>query len=475
PHDLPLEAAVLGAALLEARALRKALELLADPDIFYQPGNRLIWEAARTVFQAGQQVDMLTVMRQLREAGTLETAGGIQAIHQLTSKVTGGANIEAHIRILQQLYGRRLTMQAGRKLLTMAADDTVDMFDLFADAQNDLSRLTRAISTKRTVTAASLYDETIEQIARACATSGLTGIPTGWHDLDQLTGGWPPGHLILLAARPGMGKTTAALSFARQAALEFGRRVLFVSLEMPARELMVKLVATEANRTTFELAHGKLLGGVSEAYEIGATAHRVKSDRLLIDPSSSLTVGQLRARAAELKAEPAGLDMIFVDYVQLFKADSKGLSREEQVAEVSRGLKALALELDLPVMALAQLNRKAEERGDKRPQTSDLRESGQLEQDADVIIFPWRGEIYGIEHYDQADKNSPPMPTAGTVLLDFAKHRNGPVGEVILRCDIARGHFADLPEPAWTWKPPQERPVADHTLTTASQFEEEPA
>ena len=272
--------------------------------------------------------------------------------------------------------------------------------------------------------------------------------PPGWAALDRLTGGWQPGNLILLAARPAMGKTTAALAFARQAAVQFGRRVLVVSLEMPARELMVKLVATEANRTTFELAHGKLRGGAAEAYEIGASAHRVKSDRLLIDPSSSLTVGQLRARAAELKAEPAGLDMVIVDYVQLVKADTRNLSREEQVAEVSRHLKALALELDIPVMALTQLNREAEKRTDKRPQASDLRESGQLEQDADLILFPWRGQVYGLDYYDQPDPTIPPLPTANTILFDLAKHRNGPVGEVILGCDIARGLLWDLQDPA---------------------------
>ncbi len=385
---------------------------------------------------------MLTVMNKLRELGKLDQAGGPTYLYQLTHRVTSAANIEYHCRVLQQLYARRLTQQAARQLLAQAADEQVDPLELFADAQNTLTRLTRSISTRRAVTAASLYDETIEGIARACSSGGLTGIPTGWPALDGLTGGWQPGNLILLAARPAMGKSMAALAIARQAALFAGRRVLFVSLEMPARELMIRLVATEVGISNFKLSHGHLEGGRAEAYDIGASAHRVKSDRLLIDPSAALTVGQLRARAAELKAEPAGLDLLIVDYVQLLKPDLKRSSREEEVADVSRHLKALALELEIPVIALAQLNREAEKRADKRPQTSDLRESGQLEQDADVIIFPWRGEVYDIAEY--ADGTA----TAHTILLDFAKNRNGPAGEVILGCDVARGRIWDLQGPA---------------------------
>lgn len=445
PHDVKLETAVLGAAILEAPALRKALELLPDEQVFYRPEHIAIWQALRALFHAGQQIDMLTVVQQLRTVGKLEAIGGPAAVLKLTERITSGANIEAHSRLLQQLYARRLTQQAARQLLAGASDDTIDPLELYAEAQNTLTRLTRSLSVRKAHTAADLYDATFQQITTACTTAGLTGIPTGYQDLDQLTGGWKPGNLILLAARPGMGKTTAALAFARNAAVQFSRRVLFVSLEMPEGELMMKLVASEVNRTTFELSHGKLGFSLDEKMDAVATIYNdaltLQTDRLIIDPSSSLTTGQLRARAAELKAEPAGLDLVIIDYVQLLKADTRGLSREEQVAEVSRSLKALALELAVPVIALAQLNREAEKRADKRPQTSDLRESGQLEQDADVIIFPWRGEVYDVTEY--ADGS----PTDHTILFDFAKNRNGPVGEVILGCDIARGRFWDLQDP----------------------------
>lgn len=476
PHDAQLEAAVLGAALLEAPALRKALELLPDEQVFYVQEHRLTWTAVRAVFLSGQQVDMLTVMNQLRADGNLTGAGGPQTLLRVTNKVTSGANVESHARLLTEFYGRRLTIQAARQLLAQADDPQVDLFELYADAHNTLSRLTRSISTKRAATAASLYDETIEQIARACTTAGLTGVPTGWPSLDQLTGGWQPGNLIIVAGRPGMGKTTAALALARQASIVgqkpgAGRayRTLFVTLEMPARELMMKLIATEVNLTTHQLAHGKLTGGAAEAYDIGASAHQVKTDQLLIDDSGSLTVGQLRARAAELKAQPGGLDMLIIDYLQLVKADTKGYSREEQVAEVSRSLKALAKELEIPVIALAQLNREVEKRHDKRPIIADLRESGQLEQDADMIIFAWRGEYYGIDFYETDDSGSA-ASTANTILLDFAKNRNGPTGEIILGCDIARGRFWDLAAPTWGWRPDSATVTTDRRPMPKSTF-----
>lgn len=479
PNDQRLEAAVLGAAISEAPALRKALELLPDEHVFYSPAHLVVWQAARALFHAGQPVDVLLIVNQLRELGTLTQAGGPARVFGLAQGVNSSANLEAHARILQQLYARRLTIQAARQLLAQAADEMVDSLDLFSDAQNTLTRLTRSISTRRAATAASLYDGTIEQIARACSTGGLTGIPTGWSALDKLTGGWQPGNLIIVAGRPGMGKTTVSLAIARQASVVgqkpgAGRayRTLFVTLEMPARELMLKLLATEVGLTTFELSHGKLQGGAAEAYDIGASAHRVRTEQLLIDDSGSLTVGQLRARAAELSAEPGGLDLIIVDYLQLLKADSKGLSREEQVAEVSRSLKALAKELDVPVIALAQLNREVEKRHDKRPQISDLRESGQLEQDADQIVFAWRGEYYGIDFYE-ADDDGTATSTANTILLDFAKNRNGPVSEIIIGCDIARGRFWDLQNPPFTWRPERAAATADHSFEhVPSQFDE---
>ncbi len=458
PQDLALEQAVLGAALIEAAATRKALTLLPDEEVFYHIQHLRVWQAIRTLAKTRQPVDLLTVMGALRETGHLAEVGGPGLLVKLTNHVSSGANIEAHCRLLTELYGRRLTQQAARQLLAQADDPQVDLFDLYADAHTTLARLTRSLNTKKAATAASLYDETIEAVARACRFHGLTGVPTGWGSLDRLTGGWQPGNLIIVAGRPGMGKTTVALAFARQASILGAKptgqpyRTLFVTLEMPARELMLKLLATEVGLTTHQLAHGKLEGGAAEAYDIGASAHRVRSDHLLIDDSGTLTVGQLRAKAAEVAAEPAGLDLIIIDYLQLLKGDTRGQKREEEVAEVSRALKALAKELAVPVIALAQLNREVEKRPNKRPQISDLRESGQIEQDADVIVFAWRGEYYGIDFYE-SDDDGPTTSTANTVLLDFAKNRNGPTGEIIIGCDIARGRFWDLAEPAWGWQP----------------------
>jgi replicative DNA helicase len=269
---------------------------------------------------------------------------------------------------------------------------------------------------------------------------GLTGIPTGLAALDGLTGGWQPGDLVLLAARPAMGKTAALLHFARTAALDHGHHTAIFSLEMPTLQLMQRMVASEVpGYSNSDLRRGNLPGGLEQVAHVKHQAQRLRTHghRLHLDDTPGLSIQQLRAKCARLHAQhPLGL--VLIDYIQLMRGDTKG-NREQEVGSISRGLKELAKELNAPVIALSQLSRDVEKRGgEKRPLLSDLRESGSLEQDADCIVFMWRGEYYNIAEYENG------TATADTVLFDIAKHRNGATDEVIAACSLRRGTFLNI-------------------------------
>ncbi len=440
PQALDLEAAVLGAALLEADAQRTLLATLPDEQAFYLPSHQQVYLAIRDLVQAGQHADLLTVVAQLRHRGTLERTGGVAFVAGLTNKINSAAHLETHCRLLQEQHARRVVIRAGSELAARGYDDTRDPLQLLTDAQNQLSTLNRTLETRPGQTAAAAFDATFTQLAQAVLQKGLTGIPTGLTQLDGLTGGWQPGDLIILAARPAMGKTAALLHFARTAALNHGQHTSIFSLEMPTLQLMQRLVASEVpGYSNSDLRRGNLPGGPEQVAHIREQAQRLRTHghRLHIDDTPGLSIQQLRAKCARLHAQhPLGL--VLVDYIQLMRGDTKG-NREQEIASISRGLKELAKELNAPVIALSQLSRDVEKRGgEKRPLLSDLRESGSIEQDADCIIFLWRGEYYKIAQYEDGTS------TTDTILFDVAKHRNGATDEVVAACSMRRGTFQDL-------------------------------
>ncbi|WP_151087404.1 replicative DNA helicase [Hymenobacter baengnokdamensis] len=440
PQALDLEAAVLGAALLEADAQRTLLATLPDEQAFYLPAHQQVYLAIRDLVQAGQHADMLTVVAQLRHCGTLGRTGGVAFVAGLTNKINSAAHLETHCRILQEQHARRVVIRAGSELAARGYDDTRDPLQLLADAQAQLTGLHQAFETKPAQTAAAAFQAAFDRLAQAVQQKGLTGIPTGLTQLDGLTGGWQPADLIILAARPGMGKTAALLHFARTAALDHQQHTVVFSLEMPTLQLMQRLVASEVpGYSNSDLRRGNLPGGLDQVAHIQEQAQRLRTHghRLHIDDTHGLTIQQLRAKCARLHAQhPLGL--VLVDYIQLMRGDTKG-NREQEIASISRGLKELAKELNAPVIALSQLSRDVEKRGgEKRPLLSDLRESGSIEQDADCIIFLWRGEYYNIAEYEDGTS------TTDTILLDVAKHRNGATDEVIAACSMRRGLFQNL-------------------------------
>ncbi|WP_175470948.1 replicative DNA helicase [Hymenobacter psychrophilus] len=440
PQAPDLEAAVLGAALLEVPAQRTLLATLPVEDVFYLDAHRHVYRAMRDLVQQGDQVDLLTVVQQLRHRSTLQRIGGPAFVAGLTQHIGSAAHLLTHCRILQQHHARRVLIQAGRELTTYGYDEGRDPLDLLATAQTHLTTLTRSLETRPVQTAAAAFETTFEHLAQAVLRQGLTGVPTGLTQLDGLTGGWQPADLILLAARPAMGKTAALLHFARTAALDHGRAVAVFSLEMPIVQLMQRMIVSEVpGYSNADLRRGNLPGGLEQVGHLREQAQRLRTHGHLLhlDDTPGLSLQQLRAKCAALHAtQPLGL--VLVDYVQLMRGDQRG-NREQEIGSLSRGLKELAKELHVPVIALSQLSRDVEKRGgDRRPQLSDLRESGSLEQDADCIIFLWRGEYYKIAEYGDGS------PTHDTVLFDVAKHRNGATDEFIATMIMRRGLLADL-------------------------------
>lgn len=438
PHDARLEQAILGAMMLEASALPAALGVLSTEQAFYDPNHQFIFKALRTLFNAGKPVDQLTTVAQLREMGVLDRVGGAHYVATLTMKVNSAANVEAHCRIVQQFYARREIIATMTRVLRHAYDDTQDELELVSEAQAALIGLHGTLDTRAVVTGEQAYDDTFRKLRHAMNHQGQTGVNCGIKELTVATsGGWQPSDLIILAARPGMGKTAAMLWFARACALDAGQACAIFSLEMPIVQLMERMIVAETGAyTNSDLRAGRLFSD-EEFNKLYQDAKRLHTPKLLLDDTSGLNIQQLRAKAVRLKAEH-DIKLVLVDYIQLMKGDQRG-NREQEIASITRGLKELAKELNVPVIALAQLSRAVETRGgEKRPQLSDLRESGSIEQDADAILFLWRAEYYKLSQ--DAEGNS----TKDTILFDFAKHRNGALGEIITGCRIGQGRFFEL-------------------------------
>jgi len=456
PHATDLEEAVLGAMLQEAAGLTTGLSMLRGrEEVFYQPKHRVIFRAIVDLHNAGLAVDLRSVTHKLLQMGTVEQAGGTAAVAELTFKIQSSANLFTHCLLLLEYYTKREVASVARLLLAKAYEETQDTFALLSSAQTSLNSLHDTLQLKRPRSVGELYHGVVDEIVHATQQSGgLTGVPSGLTLLDKLTGGWQKSDLIIIAARPGMGKTSLMLANGRFAAGAGYPGAIF-SLEMSSPQLVRKMIATEAGYTTSQLQRGKLSGGREEAEHIRQKAAALAEVGLYIDDTPGLSIGELRAKATKLKAEH-GITWLAVDYLQLMRGDNpKGGNREQEISSISRGLKMLAKELDIPVIALAQLSRSVETRGgDKRPMPSDLRESGAIEQDADMILFPFRPEYYGI------DEDAFGGPTKDTTELIVAKHRNGSTatGEdaLVVSSKMAFGRYADIdPSPV----PAGERPM----------------
>ncbi|HEY6163260.1 MAG TPA: replicative DNA helicase [Bacteroidia bacterium] len=437
PQAVDLEEAVLGALMLDKDALTNVIDIL-QPKSFYKEAHNRIFGAIQRIFQRSEPIDILTVTQDLKKSGELEIVGGAYYISQLTNRVASSANAEFHARIIAQKYIQRELIRISTETIRDAYEDTSDVFDLLDKAEKNLYTIVESNIRKNYDKMHTLIGEAIKEIEAARdQKEGVTGVASGFTALDRVTSGWQRSDLVIIAARPAMGKTAFVLSIARNAAVEFGKPVAVFSLEMSSLQLVNRLIASES-----ELPAEKLKKGQLEDYEfqqLNAKIGRLSEAPLFIDDTPALTIFELRAKARRLKQQH-DISMIVVDYLQLMHAggDGKG-NREQEISTISRSLKSIAKELNIPILALSQLSRAVETRGgDKKPQLSDLRESGAIEQDADMVLFIHRPEYYNLTEDEEGNS------TQGVAEIIIAKHRNGPVGSVKLRFIDHLAKFTDL-------------------------------
>jgi replicative DNA helicase len=439
PQALELEEAVLGAMLIEPRALNTVIDLL-KPESFYKEAHTIIFECMREMFQAGTPVDILTVTQELRKLGRLDFVGGPLYISNLTNRIGSTANIEAHARVVTQKYIQRELIAASNEIIKKAYDETTDTFELLDEAEQNIFKVAEGNIRKSSDKMSALVTTALEAIAQASKNQdGISGVPTGFTAVDKLTGGWQRSDMIVIAARPGMGKTAFVLSMARNVAVDYQRAVAVFSLEMSGVQLVQRLIASESGFNSDKLRKGQLTQ--SEMVELNQRITKLQSAQIFIDDTPALSVFELRAKCRRLKANN-GIQLVIIDYLQLMTAgDSKGGNREQEISTISRSIKQIAKELDVPVIALSQLSRSVETRGgDKKPMLSDLRESGAIEQDADIVGFIYRPEYYGLTEFSDNERT----PSQGLAELIVAKHRHGGLDNIRLRFISNLAKFADV-------------------------------
>ena len=428
PQDREVEEAVLGALMLERDAFGVVCDIL-KPESFYDPQHQKIYEAIQALGLKQEPIDMLTVVQQLRLEGRLDEVGGALHISELTSKVVSAAHIETHARIVAQKFLARQLIEFCSKIAGKAFDESYDVDDLLQEAEGELFGISQNNLKKDFVQIDPVITEAIEQIAAAGQKeSGLSGLATGFHKLDKLTSGWQNSDLIIIAARPAMGKTAFVLSMAKNMAVDYNTPVALFSLEMSNVQLVKRLICNVCELEGDKIKSGKLTQ--AEWDQLQYRVRRLFSAPLFVDDTAALSIFELRTKARRLVREH-GVKIIIIDYLQLMNANGmKFGSREQEVSTISRSLKQLAKELNIPIIALSQLSRKVEDRKDsnsKRPQLSDLRESGAIEQDADIVCFIHRPEYY--MHSSEDSEKS----VKGKAEFIVAKHRNGAVDDVEMR------------------------------------------
>ena len=440
PHAMDIEEQIIGAMLLEKEAISKAIEVL-DEDAFYAERNRKIFQAVVALFERGEPADSITVAEELRRRSQLESAGGESYLVELTMKVTSAANVEYHARIVLEKAILRKLIYEGSKIASRGFSPTEDAFDLLDDAEQSIFKISEWRLKKSFVSMDRALHSTLEMLESIHGKhEGVTGVPTGFRDLDTLTGGWQNSDLIIVAGRPSSGKTAFALSLASNAALHKNKptTVGIFSLEMSTQQLIMRLLCAEARVDAHAVRTGRLPD--EEWTRLSLAAGRLAKASLFIDDSASLGILELRAKARRLRAEH-NVGLIIVDYLQLMQGPKGSENREKEISAISRSLKALAKELNVPVIALSQLSRAVEGRTDKRPILSDLRESGAIEQDADVVAFVHRPEMY------TDPKSEKGQDVQGRAEIIVGKQRNGPIDDVNLAFVHRYARFENLALP----------------------------
>lgn len=442
PQDKEIEDAVLGALMLERDAYAIVCDLLR-PESFYDPGNQKIYAAINKLGVMQQPIDMLTVTQQLRADGALDDVGGPVRISELTSNVASAAHIEYHARIVAQKFLARRLISFCSEIEKKSFDESYDIDDLLQEAEGKLFEISQGNLKKDFTQIDPVINSAMEQIeAAGKRESGLSGLQTGFHNLDKLTSGWQNSDLIIIAARPAMGKTAFVLSMAKNMAVDYNTPVAIFSLEMSNLQLVNRLISNVCEIEGEKIKSGRL--SRQEWEQLNSRVRSLFSAPLYVDDSPSLSILELRTKARRLVKEH-GVKIIIIDYLQLMNATGmKFGSREQEVSMISRSLKQLAKELNIPVIALSQLSRKVEERndGNKRPQLSDLRESGAIEQDADIVCF-----IHRPEYYTRSTTDAENRDIRGMAEFIVAKHRSGSVDDIEMTFVARFARFQNRSEP----------------------------
>lgn len=426
PQAIELEKSVLGAMMLDQEALYSVIDKVHE-GLFYKTEHQLIMSAIRRLVSNNHEVDILTVTNQLLKDGNLESAGGAYYISVLTNNVVSAAHIEYHVHILAEKYMKREIIRTSTESIRDSYDDTTDAIELLDKTEKKLMEVNEMSFKGQSRSLENLVNEAEKIILNPDAADDY-GVLSGFVDLDRMTSGFQPGSLIILAARPAMGKTACGLSMARNIAVDFKKPVAYFSLEMTGVELLMRLVSSEAGIKSQKLKKVATMAK-SEKDAMIETLHRLRDVPLYIDDSTGIDIFELRAKCRRLKQQH-GIRMVFIDYLQLMNASTDAQhnrNREQEISNISRQLKEMAKELDIPVLAMAQLNRKVDERPMGIPQLNDLRESGSIEQDADIVIFIHRPYKYGQEFDDKGNS------TYNLANLRVEKHRAGENGVVHLR------------------------------------------
>tara|TARA_B100000497_G_C7664819_1_gene400735 strand:+ start:37 stop:1557 length:1521 start_codon:yes stop_codon:yes gene_type:complete len=439
PQALDLEEVVLGAMMIDKKGVDAVIDIL-HPYAFYKEAHQFVFEAIVKLFENTEPIDLLTVSSKLKSEGRLDKVGGDYYLVQLTQKVSSSAHIEYHARIILQKYIQRSLIKISTEIIEDSYDETQDVFDLLDTAESKLYDVTQGNIKKSTETAQSLVIQAKKKIEEISNKDGLSGVPSGFSDVDKLTSGWQPSDLVIIAARPGMGKTALTLSMARNMAVAKNIPVAFFSLEMSSIQLITRLISSETGLSSEKLRTGNL--EKFEWEQLNVKVSSLENAPLYIDDTPSLSIFDLRAKARRLSSQ-YGIKLIVIDYLQLMTAggSNKNGNREQEISTISRNLKALAKELNVPVIALSQLSRAVETRGgSKRPILSDLRESGAIEQDADIVSFIYRPEYYKIDEWDDEERT----PSTGQAEFIVAKHRNGGLSNIRLKFISNLGKFENI-------------------------------
>ena len=463
PQALDMEEAVLGAIMLEKEAVITVLEIL-KPECFYKEANQKIFQAIVNLNAKEYPVDLYTVTEELRATEQLESIGGPVYITRLTSKVVSAANVDYHARIVAQKHIQRELIRASTMIQTRAFDDAEDVTELLDFSENEIFQIAEGNIRREIAPINAVIKDALREIEEAGKRKeALIGTPSGFTKLDRLTSGWQKAELIIIAARPSMGKTAFALSMARNMAIDHGKSVAVFSCEMSSIQLVNRLIISETDIPGDKIKNGRL--NEEEWKQLDTKIKKLVQAPIFIDDTPAISITELRGKCRRLVAQHK-LDIVIVDYLQLMSGPDNAGSREQEVSLISRSLKSIAKELNVPILALSQLNRSVEMRGgSKRPLLSDLRESGAIEQDADMVLFIHRQEKFGIPEFEDGSS------TKGIAEIILAKNRNGPVDDVRLRFREEKAQFVDFDDFDFDDSPTMNQGV--HSVTFGSKMNED--